>query len=195
MVSERMVSSVMTPPALRMTWASPTSRPSIPNSGIRESMQATTATARRPHRLAAGEPPRPRLVRLEHPVDLGHAHLRLEPFERHPIRRPRSLSDASDRMMPHAHGRGTPGSGRRATLAAGRGVRPARRGARRVLARDVSATVALPGFDNSAMDGYAARWAEIASAAQAPVRLPVVEDIPAGVPTSSRWSRAPCTGS
>jgi molybdopterin molybdotransferase len=50
----------------------------------------------------------------------------------------------------------------------------------RVLARDVPATVALPGFDNSAMDGYAARWAEIASAAQAPVRLPVVEDIPAG---------------
>ena len=42
----------------------------------------------------------------------------------------------------------------------------------RVLARDVPATVALPGFDNSAMDGYAARWAEIASAAQAPVRLP-----------------------
>jgi molybdopterin molybdotransferase len=47
----------------------------------------------------------------------------------------------------------------------------------RVLARDVAATVALPGFDNSAMDGYAARWAEIAGA---PVRLPVAEDIPAG---------------
>ena len=29
----------------------------------------------------------------------------------------------------------------------------------RVLARDVVAAVALPGFDNSAMDGYAARWA------------------------------------
>jgi molybdopterin molybdotransferase len=47
----------------------------------------------------------------------------------------------------------------------------------RVLARDVHATVALPGFDNSAMDGYAARWDEVA---QTPVRLPVVEDIPAG---------------
>jgi hypothetical protein len=46
MVSDRMVSSVMTPPALRMTWASPTSSPSMPNNGIRESMQATTATAR-----------------------------------------------------------------------------------------------------------------------------------------------------
>jgi molybdopterin molybdotransferase len=50
----------------------------------------------------------------------------------------------------------------------------------RVLARDVSARVALPGFDNSAMDGYAARWAEVASAADEPVRLPVAEDIPAG---------------
>jgi molybdopterin molybdotransferase len=50
----------------------------------------------------------------------------------------------------------------------------------RVLARDVTATVALPGFDNSAMDGYAARWAEVGGAAQRPVRLPVAEDIPAG---------------
>jgi molybdopterin molybdotransferase len=50
----------------------------------------------------------------------------------------------------------------------------------RVLARDVAAAVALPGFDNSAMDGYAARWAEVASAAETPVRLPVADDIPAG---------------
>jgi molybdopterin molybdotransferase len=47
----------------------------------------------------------------------------------------------------------------------------------RVLARDVHARVALPGFDNSAMDGYAVRWAEVE---QAPVRLPVADDIPAG---------------
>jgi molybdopterin molybdotransferase len=41
--------------------------------------------------------------------------------------------------------------------------------------------VALPGFDNSAMDGYAARWAEIGSAAAGrPVRLPVADDVPAG---------------
>ena len=46
MVSDRIVSSVMTPPALRMTCASPMSRPSSPNSGIRESMHATTATSR-----------------------------------------------------------------------------------------------------------------------------------------------------
>ena len=51
----------------------------------------------------------------------------------------------------------------------------------RVLAADVRAAVALPGFDNSAMDGYAARWADIASAtADAPLRLPVADDIPAG---------------
>ena len=50
----------------------------------------------------------------------------------------------------------------------------------RVLARDVLARVALPGFDNSAMDGYAARWAEVAGAARTSVRLPVAEDIPAG---------------
>jgi molybdopterin molybdotransferase len=50
----------------------------------------------------------------------------------------------------------------------------------RVLSRDVAAAVALPGFDNSAMDGYAARWADVATAAEAPVRLPVADDIPAG---------------
>lgn len=50
----------------------------------------------------------------------------------------------------------------------------------RVLARDVTAAVALPTFDNSAMDGYAARWSEVAGAAANPVRMPVAEDIPAG---------------
>ncbi|RBY89951.1 gephyrin-like molybdotransferase Glp [Blastococcus sp. TF02A-26] len=47
----------------------------------------------------------------------------------------------------------------------------------RVLAADLAALVALPGFDNSAMDGYAARAAELA---QLPARLPVADDIPAG---------------
>jgi molybdopterin molybdotransferase len=51
----------------------------------------------------------------------------------------------------------------------------------RVLAEDLPALVALPGFDNSAMDGYAARWAEVGTASeQAPVRLRVAADIPAG---------------
>jgi molybdopterin molybdotransferase len=50
----------------------------------------------------------------------------------------------------------------------------------RVLARDVAAAVALPGFDNSAMDGYAARWAEVSTARESPARLPVADDSPAG---------------
>jgi molybdopterin molybdotransferase len=58
---------------------------------------------------------------------------------------------------------------------------------RLVLAEDVTAPVALPPFDNSAMDGYAVRSADIAGASEAsPVTLPVPEDIPAGrtdVPT------------
>lgn len=51
----------------------------------------------------------------------------------------------------------------------------------RVLARDVVARVALPGFDNSAMDGYAARWDDVGPATgERPVRLPVAQDVPAG---------------
>ncbi len=50
-----------------------------------------------------------------------------------------------------------------------------------VLAADVTAALALPVFDNSAMDGYAVRADEVAGAtAEHPVRLPVAEDIPAG---------------
>src|SRR3712207_6993288 len=47
----------------------------------------------------------------------------------------------------------------------------------RVLARDVTAQVSLPGFDNSAMDGYVARAPDVADL---PVRLPVADDVPAG---------------
>jgi molybdopterin molybdotransferase len=51
----------------------------------------------------------------------------------------------------------------------------------RVLAADVVAAVALPSFDNSAMDGYAVRAADLAGATvSAPVELPVAADIPAG---------------
>ncbi|MGU3501325.1 molybdopterin molybdotransferase MoeA [Mycobacterium sp. C31M] len=50
-----------------------------------------------------------------------------------------------------------------------------------VLAADVTATLALPGFDNSAMDGFAVLAADIAAAtAEHPVTLPVSDDIPAG---------------
>jgi molybdopterin molybdotransferase len=50
-----------------------------------------------------------------------------------------------------------------------------------VLADDVLAGVSLPPFDNSAMDGYAVRAADVAGASPGqPVELPVGEDIPAG---------------
>lgn len=49
------------------------------------------------------------------------------------------------------------------------------------LADDVTAPLSLPVFDNSAMDGYAVRAEDVASAtAEHPVKLPVAEDIPAG---------------
>lgn len=53
----------------------------------------------------------------------------------------------------------------------------------RVLRESVTATHDLPAADNSAMDGYAVRAEDIASA---PVTLPVIADIPAGHPTKLR---------
>lgn len=50
-----------------------------------------------------------------------------------------------------------------------------------VLAEDVRAPWPLPSFDNSSMDGYAVRAADVAQAGEgAPVRLRVVDDVPAG---------------
>ncbi|HKR48651.1 MAG TPA: gephyrin-like molybdotransferase Glp, partial [Pseudonocardiaceae bacterium] len=49
------------------------------------------------------------------------------------------------------------------------------------LAEPVIASLPLPPFDNSAMDGYAVRSVDVADAtADRPVALPVTEDIPAG---------------
>ncbi|MCR1782406.1 molybdopterin molybdotransferase MoeA [Nocardioides carbamazepini] len=76
-------------------------------------------------------------------------------------------------------------------LAAGRGpdrpwpteTVPLDRARGRVLGEPVIAPEPLPAFDNSGMDGYAVRAAEVASATSGtPVRLPVGEDIPAGAP-------------
>jgi molybdopterin molybdotransferase len=47
----------------------------------------------------------------------------------------------------------------------------------RVLAREVLSTASIPAFDNSAMDGYAVRWSDIAAV---PTRLRIVGDVPAG---------------
>lgn len=50
-----------------------------------------------------------------------------------------------------------------------------------VLAEDVHARWALPSFANSAMDGYAVRAQDVLSATKnEPIRLRVIEDIPAG---------------
>lgn len=60
------------------------------------------------------------------------------------------------------------------------------------LAADVAAPLSLPVFDNSAMDGYAVRAADVTDAEPgSPVRLPVVEDIPAG--RTDRLTLAPGT--
>jgi molybdopterin molybdotransferase len=48
-------------------------------------------------------------------------------------------------------------------------------------AADIHADVSLPGFDNSAMDGYAVRFEDVATATvEAPTVLPVVGEIGAG---------------
>jgi molybdopterin molybdotransferase len=56
-----------------------------------------------------------------------------------------------------------------------------------VLAQDVVSPLDIPAWTNSAMDGYAARAADVRGArAEAPVRLRVVEQLPAGTfPTRS----------
>ena len=51
----------------------------------------------------------------------------------------------------------------------------------RVLAENISSSRDIPGFDNSAMDGYAVRAADLAKASEAsPVKLAVVETVGAG---------------
>ena len=53
----------------------------------------------------------------------------------------------------------------------------------RILAAAVASRWDLPGFDNSAMDGYAVRASDVAAAsAESPVRLPVAGEARAGVP-------------
>ena len=57
----------------------------------------------------------------------------------------------------------------------------------RVLAEEIRAPRDIPGFDNSAMDGYAVRAADIAAASESnPIRLTVVETVAAGAMPSRR---------
>jgi molybdopterin molybdotransferase len=52
----------------------------------------------------------------------------------------------------------------------------------RVLAEEIHSPRDIPGFDNSAMDGYAVRAADVASASEAkPARLEVLETVAAGM--------------
>ncbi|MEZ5115324.1 MAG: molybdopterin molybdotransferase MoeA [Candidatus Nanopelagicales bacterium] len=56
-----------------------------------------------------------------------------------------------------------------------------------LLAEDVVAPWPLPSFDNSSMDGYAVRVADVAGASkEAPVELTVVDDVPAGYRATER---------
>ncbi len=62
-----------------------------------------------------------------------------------------------------------------------------------VLAADVRAATDVPAWDNSAMDGYAVRAADVAVAsAEAPVRLPVVADLAAGSAAVPRVEPGTC---
>ena len=58
-----------------------------------------------------------------------------------------------------------------------------------ILAEDVVATAPLPGFDNSSMDGYAVRVADLASV---PASLPVVGDVAAGPASALRVQPGLC---
>ena len=54
----------------------------------------------------------------------------------------------------------------------------------RILGEDIHAPDDLPPFDNSSMDGFAVRAADVQGASEtSPVRLDIVADIPAGSPT------------
>jgi molybdopterin molybdotransferase len=57
----------------------------------------------------------------------------------------------------------------------------------RVLAEDISSPRDIPGFDNSAMDGYAVRAADLAGTSDSrPVKLTVVETVAAGMMPTRR---------
>src|SRR6476619_2917028 len=63
---------------------------------------------------------------------------------------------------------------------------PLRKALGRVLAEGIVAPEPVPGFDNSAMDGYAVRAADTAGAAlESPVRLEVRDESRAGRPAEA----------
>jgi len=63
----------------------------------------------------------------------------------------------------------------------------------RVLAEEIRSPRDIPGFDNSAMDGYAVRAQDVASASESkPARLRVIETIAAGAMPSRRVGAGEC---
>lgn len=65
-----------------------------------------------------------------------------------------------------------------------------------ILAEDVSAPWPLPPFDNAAMDGYAVLTGSVVAASPSmPVRLSVIEDIPAGSRPASTVAAGTAAGS
>ncbi len=63
----------------------------------------------------------------------------------------------------------------------------------RVLAEEIHSPRDIPGFDNSAMDGYAVRAQDVASASESkPTRLKVIETIAAGAMPSRRVGAGEC---
>ncbi|MBD7956195.1 molybdopterin molybdotransferase MoeA [Microbacterium sp. Sa4CUA7] len=60
----------------------------------------------------------------------------------------------------------------------------------RTLREPVHAAVDIPAFDNSAMDGFAVRFADVAAAADGtPVTLRIIADLPAGAPDDPPMAR------
>ena len=63
----------------------------------------------------------------------------------------------------------------------------------RIVAADLVSPLDLPAFDNSAMDGYAVRVADLtAAAAERPVRLNISQHIPAGAKPSTALGAGQC---
>src|SRR5258706_14375772 len=71
---------------------------------------------------------------------------------------------------------------------------PLRRALGRVCAEDIAATVTMPPWSNSSMDGYAVRSADITPVMSGePVKLRVVATIEAGAIASTRVQRGQAT--
>ena len=92
--------------------------------------------------------------------------------------RPLSVEEARDAVLAAISG---PTEAELAYLSEARG---------RILAEDVTSLTSLPPWDNSAMDGYAVRAADIAAAtAAAPIRLAVIGEVRAGSPPEASVER------